>query len=166
MLTTLKGMDSRKPAEPIELSQDVIDGYFAYVRYLAKETARLRSERKPIPKRVPAEFSPLSQWLDEMLLKPAPEDGPERAWPVILELVARAPDDEALSFIGASAIEDLVNAAGSRYAERIEAASFADARFTRALAVVWPDAEVSDRVRSLIMRARETAPPVTFPHAG
>ena len=156
-------MDSRKGAEPLELSQDVIDAYFGYVRYLAKETARLRSERKPVPKAVPAEFSPLSEWLTEMLLTPAPEDGPERAWPVILELVARAPDNEGLAFVGASAIEDLVNRAGAQFADRIEAASLADARFTRALAFVWPDAQVPDRVRALIMRARQTAAQVAFP---
>ena len=74
-MTTLDGMDSPSPAESIELSPDVIDGYFAYVRYLAKETDRLRFERKPIPKGVPAEFSPLSQWLNEMLLMPCEKMG-------------------------------------------------------------------------------------------
>jgi hypothetical protein len=100
-----------------------------------------------------------------MLLTPAPEDGPERAWPVILELVARAPDDAGLAFVGASAIEDLVNAAGSRFADRIEAASVADPRFARALAFVWPDAEAAGGVRALIERARETAAQVTLPNA-
>lgn len=166
MVTTLDGMNSRQPAELIDLSQAVVDDYFAHVRYLGRGTARLRRERKPISKPlVPAEVNPLSQWLTEMLFTAAPEDGPERAWPVILELVARAPDNEGLAFVGASAIEDLVNKAGSRFADRIEAASDSDPRFTQALAFAWPDAQVPDRVRALIVRARQKAAQMTFPHA-
>jgi hypothetical protein len=158
-------MDPRKPAKSIELSEDLIDGYFAYQRYLGRETARLIRQKKPIPKGVPAEFSLLSDWLNEMLRAHGQGDGPELAWPIIQALVVRAPDSEALKFIGASAIEDLVNVAGSRFAERIEAASVADARFALALASVWPDANVSDRVRETIKRAQVTAVQVTFPHA-
>jgi hypothetical protein len=158
-------MNARQPAEPIELSEAAVDAYFAYVHDLRTENARLRRERKPVPKRIPADVNPLSQWLTEMLfLTHAPEDGPERAWPVILELIARAPDNEGLAFVGASALEDLVNRAGSRFADRIEAASDSDTRFTLALAFVWPDTEVSDRVRALIMRARQAAGQVTFPN--
>lgn len=160
---SLGGMASRHPAEPTDLSDAAVHGYFAYVHDLVEENARLLRLRKPIPKRVPAFVNPLSQWLTDMLLIDPPDDGPERAWPVILELIARAPDDEGLAFIGSSAIEDLVNQAGARFADRIEAQSDADTRFAQALAFVWPNADVPDRVRALIVRARDTARRVTFP---
>jgi hypothetical protein len=123
VLNTLEDVDWSNPTEPKAAFEALIDGYFAYQRYLRKLTTRLLRERKPIPKGVPAEYSPLWEWLGDMLQKPGPKDGPERAWPVILELVARAPDQEALASIGASAVEGLVNVAGALFAERIEAAS-------------------------------------------
>jgi hypothetical protein len=164
VLATLEGVDSSNAAEPKATFEALIEGYFGYQRYLRKETGRLLRERKSIPKGVPAEFSPLWEWLSDMLQKPGPNDGPERAWPVILELVARAPDQEALAFVGSSAVEDLVNVAGALFAERIEAAS-ADPRFRLALAAVWPDPQVPAPIRALIRQAYETADQVTFPHA-
>ena len=157
-------MDWTNPTEPKATFEALIEGYFAYQRYLRKLTARLLRERKPIPKGVPAEYSPLWEWLSDMLQKPGPKDGPERAWPVILELVARAPDQEALAFIGSSAVEGLVNVAGAFFAERIEAAS-ADPRFRLALAAVWPDPQVPAPIRALIGQASETADQVTLPNA-
>jgi hypothetical protein len=164
VLATLEDVDWRNPTEPKATFEGLIEGYFAYQRYLRNLTVRLLRERKSIPKGVPAEFSPLWEWLGTMLQKPGPKDGPERAWPVILELVAHAPDQEALAFIGSSAVEGLVNVAGTLFAERIEAAS-ADPRFRLALAAVWPDPQVPEPIRALIRQACETSDQVTFPHA-
>lgn len=157
-------MDSQ-PAEPIELTDAVVLDYFAHVHWLGEETARLLRERKPVPKRNPPVVNPLDLWLMEMLLPHALGDGPERAWPVIRELIARAPDMETLGYLGSGSLEDLVRTAGPQFAERIEAASNADPRLALALGFVWPDEAVSDELRTLIMRARQRShDQVTFPN--
>ena len=63
-------------------------------------------------------------------------DAPERAWPVILELVRQA-TDEQLGAIGAGPIEQLVQNHVAAFVDRIEAQVFRDPRFQEALAAIW-----------------------------
>ena len=63
-------------------------------------------------------------------------DAPERAWPVILELVRQA-TDEQLGAIGAGPIEHLVENHVAAFVDRIEAQVFRDPRFQDALAAIW-----------------------------
>src|SRR3954471_11483322 len=79
--------------------EELIEGYFSDQKILAASTARLLREHKPIPKAPePGYDGRLFDWLAEMLVY-GPPDGPERAWPIILQLIDRAPDDDALTFI-------------------------------------------------------------------
>ncbi len=61
---------------------------------------------------------------------------PERAWPVLLRLVAEIPD-ELLEHAGAGELENFVKRHASAFGDRIEARALADARFREALSHVW-----------------------------
>jgi hypothetical protein len=122
--------------EPTALTEDELDAYFRYMRYLARETRRLLADHKPIPKRPLHQDSALHQWLTNTILYE--QDGAERAWPIVLRLVARAPDDFALCFIGSGHLEDLLRTAGPELAARADERARIDPRFRVALACVWP----------------------------
>lgn len=94
----------------------------------------------------------LFDWLTEML-NYGPPDGPEQAWPIILELIRRAPDEATLTYIGAGALEDLVNNAGDRFADRITAEAVDD-RFRASLTHVWFHQDVPEAIRDLVVAAR------------
>ena len=63
-------------------------------------------------------------------------DDPERAWPVILQLVDQAVDAD-LEFIGAGPIENLVEYHGVAFIDRIESTAARSERFRGALATIW-----------------------------
>jgi hypothetical protein len=133
---------------------DLIEAYFEDVKVLAVSTARLLRERKPVPKEpLDGYDGRLSQWLTEML-NYGPPDGPDQAWPIVLALVNRAPDEQTLTFIGASALEDLVNNAGAQFAHRIRDRAASDSRFRRALCDVWYHADAPTSLRALVDAAR------------
>ncbi|MBA2380816.1 MAG: hypothetical protein H0V73_01780 [Chloroflexi bacterium] len=95
----------------------------------------------------------LFDWLT-VVLNYGPADGPERAWPIILELVARAPDEESLVFIGASALEDVVNQPDDRFVRRIQDRAQTDPRFRRALRHVWCRSDAPHSLKALVAAAR------------
>jgi putative NIF3 family GTP cyclohydrolase 1 type 2 len=95
----------------------------------------------------------LSQWLTKMLNYGSP-DGPDQAWPIVLALVNRAPDEQTLTFVGASALEDLVNNAGAQFAHRIRDRAAADSRFRQALCDVWCHADAPASLRTLVDAVR------------
>jgi hypothetical protein len=130
--------------------EELIEGYFSDQKILAASTARLLREHKPIPKAPePGYDGRLFDWLAEMLVY-GPPDGPERAWPIILQLIDRAPDDDALTFIGSGAVEDLVNKAGAEFADRIADEAATSPRFRAALSAVWPSHDVPDSIRAVM----------------
>jgi len=71
---------------------------------------------------------------------------PDRAWPVILEAVALAPNDAVLGNIGASAIEDLFTHHGDMFANRVETEARDNEPFRKALAHAWIQRYVSEDV--------------------
>ena len=64
-------------------------------------------------------------------------DQPERAWPIILELVRRAPDDEITSIIAAGPLENLLCEHGPSFIERVEQQAQVNPWFRHCLAGVW-----------------------------
>ena len=136
-------MTWRGVVDPNDDLDELVAGYFRDARILAAETARHLAEHSPIePGRIPG--------YDGRLLNYGPTEGPEQAWPIILTLVARAPDQQALIFIGCGALEDLVNSAGVAFQDRIVSQATSDDRFLAALRCVWPDSGAPAAVRSLI----------------
>jgi hypothetical protein len=75
-------------------------------------------------------------WLTQAVISGRPGEA-EQAWPVILELVARAPDEAALGVIGAAALEDLARRHGFTFALRLIERTASDPRFRHAMGHVW-----------------------------
>lgn len=132
----------------------LVDAYFRDQKILHIDTARLVRESKPVSTdALPGYDGRLFDWLTEML-NYGPSDGLEQAWPIVLELVVRAPDEEALMFIGSSALEDLVNHADGRMADRIQDHAKADPRLRRALRHVWCRSDALVSLKTLVAAAR------------
>lgn len=124
---------------------NLIEAYFADQKVLA-------AQRGPGP--AGDEYDGrLFDWLTEMMIS-GPPDGPDQAWPIILQLVARAPDDDVLGFIGAGAVEELVNHHGMRFLDRIVQQAASDPRFRRVLGEAWPAEDVPDALKELIAASR------------
>jgi hypothetical protein len=141
----------------------LVEGFFNDQKAGAAEGRRARLEGRPwVVDHVPADHDGrLFDWLTEMT-NYGPPDGPEQAWPIILELIRRAPDEESLTYIGSGALEDLVNNTGDRFADRI-AAENGNERFRSSLRHVWFHPDVPESIRELVLAAREeigwTTPP-------
>jgi uncharacterized protein DUF6869 len=74
----------------------------------------------------------------------------EEAWPLIVALVEAAPTEDAISFIGASVLEDLIREFGDRLVEQIVAQATADRRMRHALQSVWGWEDVSVSLRTRV----------------
>ena len=64
-------------------------------------------------------------------------DDPDEAWQITVELVTRASDEEALGYVAAGALEDLICAHPDAMIDRVESRARQDARFRKAIARVW-----------------------------
>ena len=69
-------------------------------------------------------------------LADATSGDPERAWPVVLELLAQAPF-ERLGYVGAGPLETIVEDHAAAFIDRIEEAAAIDPRFREMLGAVW-----------------------------
>src|SRR5690349_611433 len=54
--------------------------------------------------------------LDEMILMGTDADQ-EAAWPMLLALIERAPDDESLAFVAAGPLEDMIRKRNDRFGD-------------------------------------------------
>jgi hypothetical protein len=62
---------------------------------------------------------------------------PDEAWKISCMLVNKASSDEALAFVAAGPLEDLLKKHGSKVIERVEAESTSNPRLQLALSGVW-----------------------------
>lgn len=107
-----------------------VDRYFDELRILTSGTRRERiAAEDPTQDQERA-----SDWFLTALRTP---QGAEEAWPVILALLERAPDDLAIAFVAAGPLEDLIRDHGPRFLDRLEAQARTSARFRGALSGVW-----------------------------
>jgi hypothetical protein len=120
---------------------DLIDGYFADAKIPDIRAAGDGYDGR------------LFDWLTEMMIS-GPPDGPDQAWPIILQLVARAPDDHVLGLIGAGAVEALVDHHGQRFLDRLVEEATNDPRFRRVLGEVWFGDDVPVALKELITAIR------------
>jgi hypothetical protein len=87
-----------------------------------------------------------------LVLEELIENRPDVAWPLLLEIVRRAPDD-ALDLIAAGPLEDYIAQHGHRVIATVEAEAAVNPRLRRALAGMWPEgtpAPVWSRVEALM----------------
>jgi|GEM_PF-3409772 len=85
------------------------------------------------------------------------EGAPELAWELIVDMINRAPSDNALGFIAAGPLEDLLSKDGATFIELVEHRARQDEKFKRALGMLrrlGMTAEVWGRV---VEAAREVA---------
>jgi hypothetical protein len=103
--------------------------------------------------------TPTYGWATELLVHLI-DDEPEVAWDLILGMVARAPDDDALSRVAAGPLEDLLCHHGVEFIDRAEVLAASDPRFKKCLARVWGsnrmDSEVYDRICAAAPAKRAT----------
>ena len=85
---------------------------------------------------------------------------PEAAWPAIVRLVACAENDEALAYIAAGPLENLLADHGPTFIERVEAQAAHDSRFRRALKGVWGENRMEEDVIRRIAALVEREPPL------
>ena len=60
----------------------------------------------------------------------------EQKWEFIKELVAAAPDDDALGYIGAGPLEDLLYGNSEEFIERVEQEALVNEKFRSSLSIV------------------------------
>ena len=72
---------------------------------------------------------------------------PERAWPVICEVIRRASADDVLACVAAGPLEDLLVHHPHAFIDRVESLATEDAHFRRAVSGVWGWNSIPDDVR-------------------
>ena len=79
---------------------------------------------------------------------------PENGWEITRVLINKAPSDEALGFVAAGPLEDLLRKHGPAVIDRVEKESQESARFQTALSGVWirPENPVFDRWYALMWK--------------
>jgi hypothetical protein len=75
-------------------------------------------------------------WAWEELNRILEDDGPDAAWPLILQLIEKG-SDRAIGAVGAGILEDLLDKHGIVVIDRVEAQAASDERFRFCLSHVW-----------------------------
>ncbi len=70
------------------------------------------------------------------------QNEPEKAWPIILAIRNATNDYKVLAHLAASHFEDLINAHGEKFIDRIEALAKEDESFRRFIGGVWPRRDI------------------------
>jgi hypothetical protein len=117
--------------QPLE---QAIETYFRDIEILGKTTVPGTDSTQALDDA--GDDGGLVLWLTQAVNSGRPGEA-EQAWPIILELVARAPSDVALGMIGAGPLEDLARRHGSRFALHLLERTASDPRFRLAMRHVW-----------------------------
>ena len=89
-----------------------------------------------------------SSWATGELDYDLAHDQPERVWPIILELIRRAPDEGITSIIAAGPLENLLCEHGRSFIGRVEQQAQVNPRFRHCLAGVWGENRMPPEVYS------------------
>ena len=119
----------------------LIDAYLSYAKSLCRD-----------------EMNDADYWAVDVVRDIVARDA-EAAWPIVLELIGRAEDDEVLAFIAAGPLEDLLIAHGPQLIDRIEARAATDKTLRRALSGVWGESQMSDLVLQRLKLLVRDEPP-------
>jgi hypothetical protein len=118
--------------------QGLIDGYWKHYRL----STGSRQERLDADKWAWA-------WddVEEAVMEPS-----ANTFEMLMALVESAPDDDALAYVGAGPLEDLINSHGVQFAGQIEESARRVPKFRTALAHVQLSSNVSASVRERLAR--------------
>jgi hypothetical protein len=102
--------------------------------------------------------TPVFGWASDLLFD-AVTDDPETAWDLVVRLVAGAPDGDALGWVAAGPLEDILCEHGADFIDRVEALAGSDERFRRCLGGVQGENRMEPEVYARVRRAlgRETS---------
>jgi len=89
------------------------------------------------------------------------EAPPDVLWPILLELIARAPDRH-LGYIAAGIVEDFLSRWGDRVIDAVETQANADARFRRVLRGVWKLGMTKEVYARVVAASRPEEGPLGF----
>jgi hypothetical protein len=113
--------------EPDDLEIAIRD-YFDWKRKLTSKSRVDRLEAE--------QGNELDDWLDRVVQhRDAPAD--EDAWPVVLALIERAPDNASIGAVAAGPLEDLVVYHGAQFGARVVEETRRNPLFRKAMAGVW-----------------------------
>ena len=79
-----------------------------------------------------AEFFEARERLDDLV-----RNDPDRAWPIVIDVIQRTSHDDLLGYVCAGPLEDLLVYHGHILIDRVEALGKQDPHFRRALRGVW-----------------------------
>jgi Family of unknown function (DUF6869) len=85
---------------------------------------------------------------------------PDEAWPMILRLVERSPDDRVLANVAAGPLEDLLTQQPHAFIDRVEKLAREDAKFRRCLSGVWGWSSIPEEVQLRMRRTWEGEDPL------
>lgn len=87
-------------------------------------------------------------------------DAPERAWPLLCEIIRRisSEDDDILAYVAAGPLEDLLARHPQAFIERIENLAQNDAHFRRAVSGVWGWTRIPADIRERLDRLLRDEP--------
>jgi hypothetical protein len=120
----------------------------AWIEYFRMSTSSRRSLR--------LQAEQTHDWARDKMFD-LPREQPELAWDLILEILARDPDDETLSLVAVGPLQDLVNQHPRTFADRIEEQARRNSKFREMLGglIAIPD-ELLRQIRHLLpKRPRE-----------
>lgn len=99
-----------------------------------------------------ASDQPIYGWATELMVH-LTEDEPGVAWDLIVDLVERAPDDDALGWVAAGPLEGLLCKHGPDFIDPVEVLARDDERFRKCLAGVGGLGEMEPDVYARMRRA-------------
>jgi hypothetical protein len=76
------------------------------------------------------------------------EQKPDDAWPLVVEVIRSATDEEVLGYVAADILEDLICEHSQALIDRVEVLAHEDEHFKRALAHVWGWTRIPPEVRT------------------
>jgi hypothetical protein len=80
-------------------------------------------------------------------LRDAVWDDPERAWPIICEIIRRISADDIFAYVAAGPLEDLLARHPHAFIDRVESLARSEPHFRRAVSGVWGWSSIPADVR-------------------
>ena len=91
-------------------------------------------------------------WAAERFMLPGESASADDCWAAILEILSRSPSEPVIGILAAGPLEDLIDASGHEFIERIELQARRDPAFRHLLGGVWASSTPSIWARVEVAR--------------